>query len=280
MLTPGTAAPNLYAFFNPQTAGLTDTTGLTEKSPTLDAERTGIFILEGQSLWGDHVQGLYQPTHAKVQNVCVMGDKKLYQQIDPMLGPTFTINGYAGWSDGYGCMAGKLGDLLIDGNVFDRVIFCNVSYGGLTARDLSPAGQMGHRLPLAFHTLNSLGIKPSQVTAILSHLGESDGINGTSAADFKTYRRQSLLVARNFGFTGPWFLAKSTWAYGSASTTIQGAIDDLVAEGSFLAGAASDSFVGSTYRYLEQDGTSRVHPNATGRDAICGDWFTKLDAVF
>jgi hypothetical protein len=215
--------------------------------------------------------------------VNVTGDGLLYQYVDPMLcGGTFTINGYVGWGAGYGAIWGKVGQLLLDGNKLDRVIFCNVSYGGKTAEDFAPGGQLGHRLPLAFHTLNALGYRPSQVTAILSHLGESDGINGTTSAAFQTFRKQSLQVARNFGFTGPWFMANSTWAYDFASTTIQGAIAALVADATLnvKAGSNSDNFVGSTYRYAEVSGpgSKQVHPNATGRDAIAGDWFTKLVA--
>lgn len=277
-----TAPARLYDFNNPASAGFTDTTGRTQVSPTLIAERTAIFIYRGQSLIGDHVQGLYQPTSAKVQCVCVMGDGLLYQYADPGFGPTFTINGYVGWNSGYGSMCGKIGQLLIDGNKLDRVISCNVSYGGMTAADFAPGGQLGHRLPLAFNALNKLGYKPSQVTAILSHLGESDGINGTTSAAFQAFERQSIQVSRNFGFTGPWFMARSTWAYDNASPTIQGAIAALIADSTLnvKAGADSDSFVGSTYRYAESSGSGskEVHPNATGRDAISGDWFTKLVA--
>lgn len=280
MVIAATALPKLYDFANPASAGFTDTTGRTSVSPALvNGERTAIFIVDGQSVGGDHCQGLVQPTSPKVQCVCVMGDKLLYQLVEPMLGPTFTINGYVGWSNGYGSLWGKVGQLLIDGNALDRVIFCNVSYGGMTAFDFSPAGQLGHRVPLAFNTLNSLGIKPWQVTAILSHLGESDGINGTTAANYQLYRTQSMRVARNFGFTGPWLLARSTWAYDFANATIQGAIANLIAGSlGFKTGADSDSFVGATYRYAEiaGPGSMRVHPNLAGLNAIAPDWVTKI----
>ena len=284
-MIPATAAPDLFAFSNPASAGFADMTGRTQVSPAfVPGERTATFIIEGQSLGAAHVQGLYTPTSTKVQTVCVMGDRKLYEYVDPPPGGTFTINGYVGWFGGYGALWGKLGQLLIDAGVFDRIIFIIVAYGGATAFDLSPAGQLGHRLPLAFHTLNELGIRPWQVTANLSHLGESDGINGTSAADYKMYRAQSMAVARNFGFTGPWFLANSTWAYDNANATIQGAIADLVADpaSGFAAGADSDAYVGATYRYAEiaGPGSKRVHPNAAGRDEIAADWVSKLQAYF
>ncbi len=282
MIISATAKPDLFAFFDPASGGFKDTTGRTLVSPALIAERTGIFICEGQSLAACHVQGLYQPTSPKVQCVCVTGDGNLYQYVDPMLcGGTFTINGYVGWNSGYGALWGKVGQLLIDGNALDRVIFICVAYGGITAYDLSPSGQLGHRLPLAFNTLNALGYRPSMVTAILSHLGESDGINGTTSAIYQLYRNQSLQVARNFGFTGPWFLARSTWAYDLSNATIQGAIASLIGAGNgFLTGADSDSFVGATYRYAEISGpgSKMVHPNATGRDAIAADWVTKIRA--
>jgi len=280
MVIAATALPKLYDFFDPASGGFTDTTGRMQISPTLIAERTAIFVVRGQSLAGDHCQGLYQPTSAKVQCVCVMGDRLLYQHVEPMLGPTFTINGYVGFNGGYGSLWGKVGQLLIDGNAFDRVIFCNVSYGGQTAASFAPGGMLGHRLPLAFATLNSLGIRPSQVTGILSHLGESDGIAGTTSAVYQALEKQSIQVSRNFGFTGPWFMARSTWAYDVASPTIQGAIAALIADSTLncKAGADSDSFVGATYRYAESGGpgSARVHPNLTGLNAIAPDWVTKI----
>jgi len=280
MLNPATAPPNLYAFSNLASGGYNVLTGLTQVSPALVAgQRTAIFICEGQSVAGDHCQGLYNVQSLNVHQVGVMADNNLYRLVEPMLGPTFTINGYVGWNSGYGSMWGQVGDLLISAGSYDRVIFCNVSVGGTTVFDQSPAGGFGHRLPLAFNTLNKLGYYPSQVTAILTHIGESDGINGTSSATYQLYRNQSMSVARNFGFTGPWFMANSTWAYDVSSSTIQGAIAALVANGTgFKAGANSDNFVGATYRYAEiaGPGSMRVHPNATGRDVIANDWLTKI----
>jgi hypothetical protein len=179
-------------------------------------------------------------------------------------------------------MQGRIGQRLIDVGAIDRFILCNVAYGGASAYDLSPSGQIGHRLPLAFAALRSLGIPPSRVDIIMSHLGETDGIRGTSSATFQAQRQESISVARNSGFTGPWLMANSTYAYGNESSVIQGAIAALVANTSLnvRAGADSDAWVGPTYRYPEQGtGNTLVHPNMAGLIAISDDWVVKIRAA-
>jgi hypothetical protein len=165
-----------YSYVNP-IPGLDTVSGLTGRVPVSPAltsgERTFVAIIEGQSLASNHCQGLYQPVHAaKVQCVNVLGDRLLYQHREPMMGASFYANGYAAHNGGYGSHWGKLGDLLIERGVFDRVIWCNVSYGGQSAKALSPAGVMGHRMPLAFNVLRSLGFNGSAVSAIISMQGE------------------------------------------------------------------------------------------------------------
>lgn len=261
-------------------APFSDTTGRTATSSSIDLqERTFIAIIDGQSLASNHIPHAYTVTNStKVQCVNWAGDRLLYRHVEPMFGGSFFDGGHIpgnDWDDPYISMWGKVGDLLIDGDVFDRVIWCNVSAGGLQVVNLAPGGALGHRIPIAFHVLSSLGIRGNQVTAILSMIGESDNIAGTSTETYKTLRRATARVAKSYGFTGTWFVPRESYASGSpASATIRQAQSDLAGEAGFAAGPDFDVY-DSTYR--DFNGT---HQNALGHDAMATDWFNTLAARF
>jgi hypothetical protein len=246
-------------------------------SPALArSERTFIAIIEGQSLAANHCQGLYHPRATKVQCVNVLGDRRLYQHREPMMGASFYADGYAGYQGGYGSVWGKVGDLLIERGIADRVIWCNVAYGGQSAEALSPDGVMGHRMPLAFRVLRSLGFDGSTVSAILSMQGESDNGLGTPAAAYKQYRRQTIQVSRDIGFAGPWFIPLETYSFGKMSNTIRGAQLDLAIELAGVITGPDFDTLDASYRYAQEDaahvGNGKVHPNEAGRDAIAEMW--------
>lgn len=248
----------------------TDTTGRTSTSSALNGnERTFIAIIEGQSLASCHIPHAYTVTNpTKVHCVNWAGDRLLYQHKEPMMGASFAESSISLW--------GKLGDLLIVGNVFDRVIWCNVSAGGQQVANLAPGGALGQRIPIAFNVLRSLGITGNQVSAILSMIGESDNTLGTAAETYKGHRRATARVARTYGFTGPWFVPLETYnenAAGVTSATVRQAQADLQAEAGFAAGPDFD-VLGSSYR---NDG---LHQNALGHDTMAAMWFTTLAARF
>lgn len=273
-----------YSYVNPIPGlnTISDATGRTAVSPVLDpTERTFIAILEGQSLAGNHCQGLYQTRSTKVQAVNVLGDHLLYQHIEPMLGASYYDNGYAGYFGGYGSVWGEVGDILIRRRVYDRVIWCNITYGGEGAFDFSPAGVLSGRMPLAFNVLALLGFPGSAVNAILTMIGEKDNGIGTTAANYKLWRGQAIQVARNFGFTGKWYSPLETYSFGTMSNTVRGAQFDLASTFSGVVTGPDFDTLGASYRYFEEGaaaliGSGKVHPNTGGRDAIAGMWADAL----
>lgn len=269
----GTAPPNFYAFTNDLAAThFTDTTGMTQGTAALTAN-TFVAIIVGQSLGGNHVQGNYTATNdCRVANMT--GDRKVYLDTTgaPMLGTTFSPNGYQGWPI-YHAMWEKLCDLLIAGGKYDRVIFINASYAGEPIATFMPSGVLGHLLPLAFFTLNELGIKASQVTAIITMEGESDGIAGTAQATYQAAMQTWITVAKNFGFVGKWIVPQETYAYGCTSATIRAAQAAVANGTTVIAGPDFDTLVGAGNRYAEVGAAgcavnALIHPNATGRDAM------------
>jgi|GEM_PF-6923616 len=269
----GSAPPNLYAApGNGESARFTSTSGLTLSSAALTAN-TFVQIIVGQSLGGSHVQGNYVATQdCRVVNLT--GDRKIYLdntgQEEP--GSTFSPRGYQGWPI-YSSMWAKECDLLIAGGKFDRVITINPSSAGQPIASFMPNGQLGYLLPLAFFTLNELGIKPSRVNAIIMMEGESDGINGTSQANYQAAMGQWFTIAANFGFVGKWIVPLESYAYGCTSATIRAAQAAVVNGTTIIQGPDFDTLVGAGNRYAEVAPAgcavnSLVHPNAAGRDAM------------
>lgn len=270
MIAGGSGTPILFDCYNPAAISLANNPSGYNLSNGDLTNKTFVAIITGQSLAGNHIQGTYQPSNdVRIVNVC--GDMKTYAYKEPMLGTTFTQNGYAGWYSGYGSIWGKLGDLLIFGGKYDRVIFVNVSVAGKPLKDFISSGELGHRLPVAFQNLNLNGIKPERVDAVIQLLGESDGINGTTQATYVAGVKSMISVSRNMGFVGKWIIPQETYAYNATSATIRAAQLELVnpSEG-VISGGDFDVYGGTTYRYYEQDGTSLIHPNAAGRDALAG----------
>jgi hypothetical protein len=251
----------------------TDTAGRTSTSPTLDPEeRTFIAIIEGQSLAASHIPHAYTVTNvAKVQCVNWAGDRLLYQHKEPMFGGTFHPAGHIpgnNWDLPYISLWGLVGDMLIDGDVFDRIIWCNVSAGGMQASVLAPGGALGQRLPVAFHVLRSLGISGNHVSAILSMIGESDNNANTPEATYLAHRRATSRVSRSYGFTGPWFVPLESYTAGDPpSSEIRAAQAILAAHAGNIAGPDFDA-LGSSYR--DFNGT---HQNALGHDTMAQMWF-------
>lgn len=236
------------------------------------AERTFVAVIEGQSLAGAHVQGVYAPTNAsKIHMLNVLGGKQIYEYKEPMMGTSYFAAGHLSWPTVYETIWGKLADLLIDGDVFDRVIYCNVSYGGTSAADLAPTGLHGHRITLALRSLRLAGIPIARVDAVLTMQGEADG--ATQKADYKTRRLATVQSAVDFGFIGDWFIPTETYVTGSVFSAIQDGQAEMVGTNSIVAGPNFDT-MGSSYRWDD------VHLNETGRTEAAQRWFDVLAAIY
>lgn len=264
---PGTLAP------------FTDTTGRTQISPSLvNGQRTGIFILDGQSLAASHCAcGYTVQNPTKVQSVNWAGDQLLYQHQEPCFGGSFWPANQIpanNWSFPYTSVWGMVGDLLINAGVFDRIIFLNYAAGGQKASAFIPGGTLGQRIPVMFHVLNTLGYPGHMVSGVISMLGEGDGASLTDPALWKSQRREAIRVSRSFGFAGPWLIPQETYSSGNTYPLIRTAQAELAAEIGNVLGPDFDA-LGSDYR-----GADNIHPNLTGRNAIASMWFSTISANF
>lgn len=252
-------------------------------NPAIDPnEETFVGVIEGQSLAAAHVQGTYVPT-TKVDMVDLLGGKQLYRFKEPMIGTSYYSAGHNNWPTDYETVWGKLADLINgtlvkNGRVVRRVIWCNASYGGVSAADLAPGGILGNRIPLAFRALRLMGIAPSRVDAVFTMHGEGDGALGTPKATYKSLRFSTIQSARDIGFTGPWFVPKETYALDIVSSTIRDAQAEMAGTNGVVAGPDFDD-LGQAYRY-HNDQNQYTHLNAAGRDAVAARWLSVLQAHY
>ena len=242
----------------------TDTTGLTTAVPALNPQaRNFLAVVHGQSLGTNRNPTTYTVTNpTKVHQVNWAGNRLLYQHKEPMLGCTSVSTSVSFW--------GKVGDMLIDNNIFDRVIWCNINAGGQTVASFAPGGLLGMRIAVAFNVLRSLGYAGSDVSAILSMIGETDSQNDTAAAAYKASCRESMRVARSFGFAGPWFVPQETFISGATDAAIRQAQADLWLEAGFVAGPDFDT-LGAPYRDADN-----VHLNASAYNPATQLWYDAI----
>ena len=262
------ADPFILTDYNPYPTYST-TAGRTSTSAALTpGERTLVAIVGGQSLSANFGQSLYTPANAaKVQNLNIP-DNTVYRCVDPVLGATGVDGSYIG----------RLGDKLIDGGAFDRVIFIPIGIGATSIIQHTPRGNYNHRIIAAALRAKAFGwLDPNAnvEAAVLWHQGEGDNVDCTSTATYvaRFLEVQGTLTGR--GIDIPWLIAKSTMVANEVDADIQAAQDALVNHGANrYAGANIDSLTGSTNRQAE--GT---HLKDAGNDAAAALWKTAIEAV-
>lgn len=110
-------------------------------------------------------------------------------------------------------------------------------------------------------------------THVFIHIGESDGIEGTTKAQYKTDMLAFIQDLRNLGITAHIMLGKTSYFDGSTDAEIRQAIDELVSENSNIyAGPDTDQF-GSAFRY------DNVHFNENGLLEVGSDWADTFEVV-
>lgn len=242
---------------------LTNLTGKTQVSGALIAERTAIIITVGQSLQGNTVSALYTPSHAKVQNFDIYNGG-LYTAVDPLLSAdTNTIN-----FSNVGNVAGRIGDKLIDGNRYDRVILVPIAIGGTSAAQWATNAALLSRITVTARRLATAGYT---ATFVLWEQGQADVSLGTTAL---AYTASVQTVKANFvaaGITAPMLVALSTVIANSSNATIRSGQSGAVSVPLNIGvGPDIDTYASSTYRY---DG---IHMNATGADAQATAWVASI----
>jgi hypothetical protein len=244
--------PDPFAF-EPRTGDFTTLTGKTATSPS---ERTGLYLVIGDSLSCNTSTTAYAPASGKVEQVNIY-DRAAYEVADPMLG--VSLSGGSIWS--------RLGDELIDRDYLDRIIFVNCAGGGLSSSDFVPTGSQSQRLRAALFCTRLLAMP---VTAVLYGHGTND-----SAGDQWSQCFASILAfVRGHNVKAPFMVMKATWQGSAINSDIRTAMDDVVDGIDVLAGPDIDPpVIGLSER--ESDG---IHPNGAGQDHAASLWADCIEA--
>lgn len=248
--------------FYSRTNGFFDLTG---KVPVADprlvpGERTAVILVAGQSNGANSLPALYTPTHTRVHNVCIQ-DGRMYEAADPLLGCE-----YAG-----GCFATRLGDMLIEAGMYDRVILVPISIYGTSIEQW--VGPLLHRFGVAASRVKALG---HTVTHILWHQGESDNVLATPRALYLARARQMIAFCRAVGLTAPFIFARASTLTGtvsSAEAEVRGAQTDVLDPALGIFPGPDTDQLGAAYR------VGGVHFNVAGGTAVAQGFMAAMAAL-
>ncbi|MGM4929702.1 sialate O-acetylesterase [Tardiphaga sp. 619_E2_N8_5] len=219
--------------------GYRNTNGRTQVDATLvGGQKTLVIIVIGQSNACSVSSTPYTPSNSLAHNLNIY-DGGVYRMKDPPLGCSQTpVTG----SPPAGAWMGRLADKLINASVAARVIMVPAAMAGSYIGDHDPAGTQPNnyiRLKVALLRCAALGLTPD---AVIWMQGEGDNVAGTSQANYTAALNRIIAQSRTDGYSGPWFVNKTTWNAGAASATIQAAQDAVINHGTGIwAGANTDS---------------------------------------
>lgn len=237
---------------------------------------------------------------SNIANYGAIGQAEMYNPVDYVrhldINNTFVnaisyVNGSTHLASGvYGNLDGRIGSNLINDSTYDRVFVVNVAVGGTkiawwastagstdyTKRDddiftysgvPSGYGKLYQRLQHAATQASTYGFN---FTHVLICIGESDNIDNTTKAAWKSSFSQVQTDLINLGITAPIFLSKTSYYLGVTDSNITDAQTEVVSENSnVFAGPNTDNY-GSSYR------TDDAHFTIAGMDIIGQKWVDSI----
>lgn len=226
----------------------------------IEGERTGIFVVAGQSLSGNSVNATFIPTHgSKVDNLNIY-DGLLCQAIDPLLGCQLTG----------GNIFLRVADLLIADGVFDRVILIPIGIGATSIANWATDPALYMRLVVAGRRAAAFGWP---LTAYLWMQGETDTLLGTNQTSYAASLANLMAIPAAAGFTAPWLIGQSTMVNGVVSSAVRAAQAAAVNNINVFAGADTDTITGIANRY------DLTHPTAAGAALMAPLWKSSIAAA-
>jgi hypothetical protein len=182
------------AYLMPQPGDFLDTS---KKTPVDCASIMGpgtmVALVFGQSNSANHGETPYTPK----RSVYNFFDGKCYVAADPLLGATG--NGGSVWS--------RLGDMLVDEGMYDKVLFVPIGVGGTPIVRWTVNGDLHRRI---IETIFQLNKKKIRITHMMWHQGEADRVMGTKKDDYKRMFMAMLQDIRKHGVDAPIYVAVAT----------------------------------------------------------------------
>lgn len=170
--------------------------------------RHAVLLTFGQSNSANFGQTLHV-AGAGVDNFNVR-DGACYRAEDPLLGPDG--EGGSVWS--------RLGDRLVEGGHFDRVLIAAFGAGGSEIALWAPEGSLHPKIAAAAARMQALGIRP---THVLWHQGEAERAKGTRPKEYVERFRGIVEALRTSGIDAPVYPAIATICRSGANLEIRAA---------------------------------------------------------
>lgn len=236
-----------------------DTARLVSMSNLKRGSKTMIALTFGQSNAGNYGKTPYTPHNANVFNYYA---GKLYTAKDPLLGTTGL--GGSVWV--------RLGDMLIDSGLYDKVIFVPIAVGG-SAIERWVTGDCHEKLEQTLKQLNSQDVA---LTHIFWHQGETDNILNTATGKYKEHLAAILRTLRK-SQSADFYISLAS--YHPAPTTKPLGVDSVIrnAQKEFinenngvLAGPDTDTLIHAIHRY------DSVHFSDFGMATYAQLWFRAI----
>ena len=261
-------------------------------SLTINPKPIAYVLMIGQSnigAYGDHID-TYTPS-GSVQRLTINGT---WENAVSPAGALRLATGY-NWSSGSvsattggvsgGNMDGRIGDALINSNIYSAVKIINVSVGGTNlAWWLSTSSNTAYtkrgedsfnysnnklyeRTQFAVNAANSAGFS---FTHVLLGIGENDGLSNTSSTDYQNYFVQFKNDLRNLGVSAPIYISQTSYVSPSTNSNVTTAQLNIVAAYSDVYAGPNTDVYGSGFRW---DG---LHFNTSGLTALASEWAYSL----
>ena len=227
--------------------------------------QTAVLMTFGQSNSANAGQDKYIPI-SDVANFSIH-DGKCYRAEDPLLGPDAT--GGSVW--------GVLGDKLLLGGYYKRVLVVPFGIGGSSIAQWQVDGEFGEILDSALKAIEKANIQP---THVLWHQGEADAMSGTAEDDYFAMFVQLVEKIRSGGVNAPIYPAVATHCQIpfldlgpealKGAEAVRRAQQRLPGIDGVFAGPDTDQIQG---KYLRHD---NCHFNAKGMQAHASAWLEAL----
>lgn len=196
--------------------------------------------------------------HQSMPGVYNLFENELYAAQDPLIGASGTGGSVWTW----------LGDMLINSNLYDGVVFITIGVSGTEIEKWAPEGELHDRIIRAIKSTRKSRL---DITHLLWHQGETDALIGTSSQQYQSYFRQMLASIRNHGITAPIFVSlASRCGETMPDAMIRGAQSELVdVTQNILPGPDTDK-LGASFRYDD------CHFSQSGLQAVATLWHEQL----
>jgi hypothetical protein len=200
---------------------------------SIDLSNTMVALAFGQSNSANSAETRYSPKHS----VYNFYNGKCYEAGDPLLGATGEKGSV--WS--------RLGDMIIEDDMFSNVILVTVGVEGTPISRWTVDGDLFQRIRNAKTELDAQNIA---LTHLFWHQGETDGKLGTSKNEYKTMFTDMLNGIRQLNIDAPLYLAVATRCRGPIVQEVHDAQLELIQDrNDVFMGANTDTISDMDDRY-------------------------------